>query len=127
MILNWQKVHLEEKSEKFRYGTSFSYTENISFPYLLMDESYNKVFSAHLRYAEHKIYFNYTDHMMDNDMRKNMMIMRTSVTNLTLGAIGDFYEVVYRNWNANNFFRNQTVFLQNDLMPDVKTIYGQCF
>lgn len=111
----------------FSYGTSFSYTENISFPYLLMDERYNRVFNAHLRYGKHKVYFNYTDHMMDNDLRKNMMIMRTSVTNLTIGGIGDFYEVVYRNWNANNFFKNQSVNIQNNLMPDVHTYLANFF
>lgn len=111
----------------FSYGTSFSYTENISFPYLLMDERYNRVFNAHLRYGKHKIYFNYTDHMMDNDLRNNMMIMRTSVTNLTIGGIGDFYELVYRNWNANNFFKNQSVNIQNDLMPDVETYLANFF
>ena len=111
----------------FSYGSSFSYTENISFPYLLMDERFNRVFSSHLRYGQHKLYFNYTDHMMDNDMRNNMMIMRTSVTNFTLGAIGNFYEVVYRNWNANNFFRNPSMLLQNDLMPDVKAYMASVF
>ncbi|MCB9219391.1 MAG: hypothetical protein H6610_08040 [Ignavibacteriales bacterium] len=105
--------------ENIAYGGSFSYTDNVSFPYLLMDERYNRVFSAHLRYNKHKVYFNYTDHMMDNDLRINTMLMRTSVTNLTIGAIGDFYEVVYRNWNAENFFNNPMINIQNDLMPDV--------
>ena len=111
----------------FSYGTSFSYTEDISFPYLLMDERYNRVFNAHLRYGKHKVYFNYTDHMMDNDLRNNTMLMRTSVTNLTIGGIGDFYEVVFRNWNANNYFRNPTVLIQNDLMPDVQTYLTNIF
>lgn len=109
------------------YGASFSYTEDVSFPYLLMDERYNRVYSAHLRYDKHKVYCNYTDHMMDNDLRNNTMIMRTSVSNLTIGAIGNYYEVVYRNWDADNFFRNAQMNLTNDLMPNVSTYLVNLF
>lgn len=112
---------------KLLYGASFSYTDNVSFPYLLMDERVNRVYSAHLRYEKHKIYFNYTDHMMDNNLRISPTLMRTEVTNLTIGAIGDFYEVVYRNWNSNNFFKNPKLYIANDLMPDVNTYLVNLF
>ena len=111
----------------FSYGASFSYTDNVSFPYLLMDERINRVYSAHLRYNNHKVYFNFTDHMMDNDLRISPTLMRTNVTNLTIGAIGDFYEVVYRNWNSNNFFKNPKLYIANDLMPDVNTYLVNLF
>lgn len=115
------------KYSDFSYGASFSYTDNVSFPYLLMDERVNRVYSAHFRYNQHKIYFNFTDHMMDNNLRISPTLMRTDVTNLTIGAIGDFYEVVYRNWNSNNFFKNPKLYIANDLMPDVNTYLVNLF
>lgn len=118
---------LRGKIDKFTYGASFSYTENVSFPYLLMDERKNRVYSAHLRYNKHKVYFNYTDHIMDNDLRVSKVLMRTSTKNLTIGAIGNFYEIVYRNWDANNFFKNAMVDIKNDLMPNVSSYMANIF
>ena len=68
-----------------------------------MDERFNRVYSAYLSYDKNKLYFNYTDHIMDNELRVSSMLMRTSAKNLTIGAIGEFYEVVYRNWDADNY------------------------
>ncbi|MBK7107001.1 MAG: hypothetical protein IPH62_17140 [Ignavibacteriae bacterium] len=112
---------------KLSYGFSFSYTDNVSFPYLLMDERLNRVYSSFIRYENHKLYFNFTDHVMDNDLRVNTMLMRTSAKNLTVGAIGDFYEIVYRNWDANNFFKSAMVNLENDLMPNVNSYLVNLF
>jgi len=112
---------LRGKYKNINYGASFSYTADVSFPYLLMDERLNRVYSAHLRFNQHKIYFNYTDHIMDNDLRKNNTLMRTAVNNLTIGAIGNFYEIVFRKWDANNFFRNPNMYISNDLMPNVSS------
>ncbi|MFZ1290247.1 MAG: hypothetical protein WAR79_09155 [Melioribacteraceae bacterium] len=103
------------------YGLSAAYTENVSFPYLQMDERFNRVYSAYLRYDDHKIYFNYTNHVMDNDLRVNTMLMRTSAKNLTIGAIGNFYEVIFRNWDANNFFHSPMMHFVNDLIPNVNS------
>lgn len=109
------------------YGVSAAYTENVSFPYLQMDERFNRVYSAFLRYDDHKIYFNYTNHVMDNDLRVNTMLMRTSAKNLTIGAIGSFYEVIFRNWVANNFFHNAMMHIDNDLIPNVNSYNANLF
>lgn len=108
-----------------RYGGSFTYTENVSFPYLMMDERLNKVFSAFFSYKNNKVYFNYTDHLMNNEMRKSQMTMTTKAKNFTIGLVGDFYEVYYRNWDAdNNFIQRASgnIIIENDLMPNTKTI-----
>ncbi|VAX19705.1 hypothetical protein MNBD_IGNAVI01-2759 [hydrothermal vent metagenome] len=109
----------------FRYGGSFTYTEDVSFPYLMMDERLNKVFSAFFSYKNNKVYFNYTSHLMDNVIRESKMAMTTAAKNLTLGIVGDFYEVYYRNWDANNNFTQRTsgnILIENNLMPNTKTI-----
>ena len=41
---------------------------------------------------------------MDNDLRNSKMLMVTGAQNLTIGIIGEFYEVVFRNWDADNRF-----------------------
>ncbi len=112
---------------EFSYGLSISYTDNVSFPYLLMDERFNRVYSAFLSYMNNKIYLNYTNHVMDNDLRVNSMLMKTKAKNLTIGAIGDFYEFVYRNWDANNFFNSPMMHLENDLMPNVSIYSANLF
>ncbi|MBK8946205.1 MAG: hypothetical protein IPM32_13190 [Ignavibacteriae bacterium] len=109
------------------YGFSAAYTENVSFPYLQMDERFNRVYSAYLRYDDHKIYFNYTNHVMDNDLRINTMLMKTTAKNLTIGAIGNFYEVIFRNWDANNFFHNAMMHIDNDLIPNVNSYNANLF
>ena len=109
------------------YGMSFTYTDNISFPYLRMDERLNWVYSAFARYKNHKLYFNYTHHIMDNALRVSPMFMETDAKNLTIGAIGDFYEAVYRNWKADNYFKSPTVLITNDLIPDVSSFILNLF
>jgi hypothetical protein len=85
------EVMMRGNLENISYGMSFTYTDNVSFPYLRMDERLNRVYSAFARYKKHKIYFNYTRHIMDNALRKSPMFMETDAKNLTIGAIGDFY------------------------------------
>ncbi len=114
-------------SSKFKYGASFLYTDNVLFPYLKMDEKITRVYSAFVRYDKHKIYMNYTRHIMDNDLRVSKMLMRTDAKNLTIGAIGDFYEIVYNNWDAGNFLRSSNFNIQNSLMPNVSTFTGNLF
>ncbi|MEN8194222.1 MAG: hypothetical protein ABFS12_15485, partial [Bacteroidota bacterium] len=109
----------------FRYGGSFTYTEDVMFPYLLMDERLNEVYSAFFSYKNNKIYFNYTDHLMDNEMREGQMTMTTAAKNLTAGVVGDFYEVFYRNWDSDNEFTQRAsgnTVLENHLIPNTKKI-----
>lgn len=108
----------------WKYGAAFTYTENVSFPYLKMDERDNKVISTHLSYDENKVYFNYTRHMMDNDLRQSTMFMESIGKNLTVGAVGSFYDVYYRNWNLDNVMVTPTMTLNNNMMPDVNSFYG---
>lgn len=111
----------------FGYGGSFTYTEDVSFPYLLMDERLNKVYSAFFNYKMNKVYFNYTDHIMDNALRESKMTMTTAAKNLTVGAVGDFYEFFYRNWDSDNDFVQRAsgnIILENHLMPNTKTLSG---
>jgi len=109
------------------YGMSFTYTDNVSFPYLRMDERLNWVYSAFAKYENHKVYFNYTHHIMDNALRVSPMFMETDAKNLTIGAIGDFYEVVYRNWDADNVFRSPKFDFTNQLIPNVSSYLVNLF
>lgn len=111
--------------KNMRYGGSFTYTEDVSFPYLMMDERLNKVYSAFFSYSNNKVYFNYTNHIMDNAMRQSQMTMTTEAKNLTLGAVGNFYELYYRGWDADNSFvqrQSGNTVVENHLMPNTQTI-----
>lgn len=113
--------------KSFGYGGSFTYTEDVSFPYLLMDERLNKVYSAFFSYKMNKAYFNYTDHIMDNALRESKMTMTTAAKNLTVGVVGDFYEFFYRKWDSDNVFVQRAsgnTILENHLMPNTQTLSG---
>jgi iron complex outermembrane recepter protein len=113
------------KLAKVKYGASYIDTKDVSFPYLMMDERMNTVFSSFFSYDNNKIYLNYTDHLMDNGLRVNPMGMTMSTTakNLTIGVVGNYYEVYYRNWDSDNKFSNNSgMSINNHLMPNTKTI-----
>jgi len=113
--------------KNFGYGGSFTYTEDVSFPYLLMDERLNKVYSAFFSYKMNKVYFNYTNHIMDNALRESKMTMTTAAKNLTVGVVGDFYEFFYRNWDSDNDFVQRAsgnTIIENHLMPNTQTLSG---
>lgn len=106
----------------WEYGASFSYAENISFPYLMMDEKYNRVFSGFASYKSHKFYFNYTNHLMDNTLRTSPMLMETDAKNFTAGVKSDFYDVSYRNWKAENKIIMMAMPINNNAIPEVQNI-----
>ncbi len=106
----------------FDYGLGFTYTDNVSFPYLQMDEKNNRIYNAHLSYNNNKLYFNYTSHLMDNSLRVSNMSMETDAKNLTVGLVGENYEVYYRNWNADNVIITPMMSIENNLMPDVSQV-----
>ncbi len=109
-------------SGNWKYTASFTYTENVSFPYLLMDERLNRVFNGSVSYKGNKIYFNYTRHIMDNGLRKSPtnLFMQTDAKNLTIGAVGTNYEIYYRKWDDDNFLTVPGKFLiKNHLIPAV--------
>ncbi len=103
-------------------GSNFTFANNISFPYLQMDEKLSKSYNIYLKYKTNKIYLNYTDHLMNNDLRNSSMFMETRAKNLTIGLNGKFYEVYYRNWNADNVIRMMSNSIYNKLMPNVDQI-----
>ncbi|MBT8377951.1 MAG: hypothetical protein KJN64_01835 [Ignavibacteria bacterium] len=103
----------------WKYGAAFTYTENVSFPYLLMDEINNRVFSGYVSYDNNKIYFNYTDHLMTNQLRVSTGNMESDAKNLTIGAIGNFYEVFFRNWNIDNVIATPMTTINNNMLPNV--------
>ena len=107
------------------YRTEITYTKDIMFPYLLMDERENTVFSLSTEHNDLKLYLNYTDHMMDNGLRSSMGSMVTDVTNLTVGLNGPFFELYYRNWDAENQISTIMTTIDNDLfLPDIKLLSG---
>ncbi|MCP4704447.1 MAG: hypothetical protein GY865_07540 [candidate division Zixibacteria bacterium] len=106
------------------YRAEVNYSEDIMFPYLMMDERDNSFVSASASYGDNKLYFNYTEHLMDNGLRNSMMLMETDASNLTIGLIGKFYELYYRNWNADNKIVTSMTSISNHLMPDVKKLAG---
>jgi iron complex outermembrane receptor protein len=103
------------------YGLSFSYTDDVSFPYLMMDERVNRVYSGFAEYKNNKLYFNYTDHLMDNALRVSNMLMESAAKNMTIGVKGDFYDLYFRTWDINNFFDNNMMHIDNQMIPGVNT------
>jgi len=100
-------------------GVNFSFSENISFPYLQMDEKHSKIYSAFVSLKGNKLYFNYTDHLMNNNLRKSNMFMETSAKNITIGLTGKFYEATFRNWKADNVIAMGSNSINNDQMPNI--------
>ena len=115
------------KEKLWRYGAAFTYTENVSFPYLLMDEIGNKVFNGYISYSGNKLYFNYTDHLMTNQLRVSTGSMESDAKNLTIGAIGNFYEVFFRNWNIENLIAAPMTTIKNNMLPDVNIYSASLF
>jgi len=67
---------------------------------------------------------------MDNALRKSQMTMTTEANNLTIGAVGEFYEVFYRNWDSYNTFKQRetgNLLIENDLMPNTKKIQAAVY
>ena len=117
------ELALSGRQKNLGYRSSFTYTDEVLFPYLMMDERVNRIYSGHLSYKSNKLYFNYTDHTMDNDLRVSSMFMETAARNLTVGLNGDFYDAYYRNWDADNIFITPMTTINNHLMPDVSQLY----
>lgn len=105
------------------FGGSFTQSKDISFPYLQMDERNSKVFGGFVFLKGNKLYFNFTEHLMNNGLRSNYpnMKMETLAKNFTAGLTGSFYEFIYRNWNANNFISMPMMghYVSNKLLPNV--------
>lgn len=122
------------KNEDLKYGASFTYTENITFPYLQMDEKFNRLFSANLSWKGNKIYANYTSHLMNNSLRTSTMMMETDAKNLTIGLTGGFYEAYFRKWTADNVIKMPGsqmapagMIINNSMLPGVNQYFGSVY
>jgi iron complex outermembrane receptor protein len=115
------------KLNEFKYGVSYNSLSDLSFPYLQMDEISSNVLSGFFSYKEHKVYFNHTDHLMDNTLRNSPMFMSTDAKNTTIGLIGQYYEINFRNWNADNQISSMQgempMEVSNNMLPDINQIY----
>ena len=89
-----------------------------------MDEIQTKIYSGSVSYKENKIYFNYTDHLMNNTLRQSTMFMESDAKNLTVGLTGKFYELTFRNWQADNFMKMMSNSISNNQMPNVNQFSG---
>ncbi len=116
------EVSFNGKQGKLKYGAAFTYSDDISFPYLLMDERATRIYSGHLSYSNNKLYFNYTDHNMDNSFRNSMMNMNARTKNLTLGLVGEFYELFFRDWQADNRMVMPNMSMSNEGFVDVQLL-----
>lgn len=112
----------------FKYGVSYNSLNDLSFPYLQMDEISSNVLSGFISYKENKVYFNHTDHLMDNTLRISPMFMSSDAKNTTIGLIGQFYEITFRNWNADNHISTMQgempMEIRNNMLPDINQIYA---
>lgn len=119
----YYNVGLRRDEETIKFGANFTYADQILFPYLLMDERFSKVMNVFFSYANNKIYVNYIDHLMNNGLRSQNVTMETRAKNLTLGVIGDFYEVVFRNWEANNWIQMMgNPRIDNKMLPQARQL-----
>ncbi|MEJ2613831.1 MAG: hypothetical protein P8Z35_02645 [Ignavibacteriaceae bacterium] len=116
-------------SNNWKYSASIMYTQNVTFPYLQMDEINSIVYNASLSYRDYKIYFNYTDHLMNNNLRINPMFMETDTKNLTVGFVSNSLEFYYRNWNADNnmIMNNGAMTLYNNMIPKINSYTANYF
>lgn len=106
--------------DDLKYGLSYSHSNNILFPYLQMDEIFNNVASANFKYKSYKVYFNYTDHLMTNELRVSPSYMETKARNFTLGIFNDFLEFYFRNWLSDNKIVMGNVNLVNKAIPNLR-------
>lgn len=103
---------------------AYETSTDVLFPYLLMDERENDHYQLSGSWGAHRLYFNRTEHLMDNALRTSyaMTDMVTDATNTQFGATGRFYDLTIRNWDADN--RITPVAMpamekNNHMLPDV--------
>ena len=113
----------------WKYTGSIMYSQDVSFPYLQMDERKSIVYNGSLSYQDYKLYFNYTDHLMNNDLRVSAMFMETKARNLTLGMASKYFELYYRHWDADNNMRmaNGSMPIYNNILPKINLYSGNLF
>lgn len=116
------------KKKDFEWRASFMHNQDIQFPYLQMDEIMNSLASAFVSYKSNKLYFNFTDHLMNNTLRVSPMFMESGATNATVGLNGKFYDAYWRNWNVSNEMSatkpgtKMLMQMKNEMIPNLQEI-----
>ncbi len=121
------EASLTGRRQGITYRGDFTYTEDVMFPYLRMDERRNRVFSGSVAYRGHKLYANHTEHLMDNELRTSPMRMVNDAMNTTVGITGPGYEAFYRHWTVDNETTMPTGTLTNKMMPGVNQFAMSAF
>ncbi len=123
---NYWSVSLRHSFGDIEAGFTSSGSKDVLFPYLRMDERETMFLSGFAKFKNHKFYLNYTSHLMNNGLRKtyNSMEMETDAKNLTIGLTGDFYDVTFRNWKADNYILSKmnSMRINNKALPNVMEI-----
>jgi iron complex outermembrane recepter protein len=118
-----KEFSLHGERGEWQTGASLSFTSDVPFPYLHMDERTNTLWNLFLSYHGNKVYVNRTHHTMDNGLRSSPMSMSTDARNLTVGLTGRFYDVYYRNWDADNEMSMRAspggMPMRNHIVPDI--------
>lgn len=110
-------------------GASWSLSEDVPFPYLQMDERETKHLAAHVAWRGQKLYFNRTDHLMDNGLRTANGLplaqptMVSDAADWIAGLRGTAARVDYHvsllRWNLDNHFNTPAGRLENHMIPDL--------
>jgi iron complex outermembrane receptor protein len=91
------------KFKDFSYNANFWLFKDVLFPYLMMDERENKAYAFGLSWKGNRLYANFTDHIMDNGLRKTTMhYMRSEAKRIRAGLTGEIYDLYYDHWNVEN-------------------------
>ncbi len=99
-------------------------SEDLLFPFLMMDERTNDLFEVSGSYRGNRIYMNHVHHVMDNALRTSyaMTDMITDAKNTMFGVVGGRYEIYARHWDADNRITPQAMPAMeklNHMLPDV--------
>lgn len=108
----------------WQYRAEIMYTQDVMFPYLMMDERDVRVLNASVGWRRHRLYVTHTDHLMDNGLRQATGLMETDARNLTVGLTGPSYELVVRRWDADNRMIMPMATISNHMIPDLRVISG---
>ncbi len=122
------EASLQGRQHAFSYGVHLNTATDVPYPYLLMDERTNVLTGGFLRYQGHKLYANYTHHLMDNALRQNPMFMETDAHNVVLGVTDQaHYELFYRFWKARNTMKMGQMTMQQAMIPGIRVLSLQLF
>lgn len=103
-------------------GLNFSRSKDVLFPYLKMDERQTDFIGLHGSWRGHRLYYNHTRHLMDNELRGGPTLMVSDAYNTTFGLSAKGYEIYYRNWDTQNYFDNPNFHIDNHLIPDLHQV-----